>query len=121
FTSDMGYTAKEDKLDEFLAEEKKFENKEAFKEKTLPLVNVIDAGFVYTAIFLIIAGVLLRLFYIGRKVKPASIYDLTKENSFTLTIIQKKKKIDASSLYNELFSLYMMSVSYLHLIINEYN
>ena len=36
FTSAMGYTAKEDKLDEFLAEEKKFENKEAFKEKYFP-------------------------------------------------------------------------------------
>src|SRR5699024_1887240 len=121
FTSDMGYTAKEDKLDEFLEEEKKFENKEAFKEKILPLVNVIDAGFVYTAIFLIIAGVLLRLFYIGRKVKPASIYDLTKENSFTLTIIQKNKKVDARSLYAALFSLYQKCVCSLHLNKKEVN
>lgn len=121
FTSDMGYTAKEDKLDEFLAEEKKFENKEAFKEKTLPLVNVIDAGFVYIAIILIIAGVLIRLFYIGRKVKPASIYDLTKENSFTLTIIQKNKKVDPRFLYAALFSLYQKGVCSLHLNNKEVN
>lgn len=121
FSSNMGYTAKEDRLDEFLAEEEKFEKKESLKEKILPLVNVIDTGFVYIAIILIIAGVLLRLFYIGRKVNPASINNLTKENSFTLTIIQKNKKVNTRSLYAALFSLYQKGVCSLHLNSKEDN
>ena len=46
---------------------------------------------------------------------------MTKENSFALTIIQKKKKVDARALYAALFSLYQKGVCSLRLNNKEDN
>src|SRR5699024_12211746 len=83
--------------------------------------NVMNVGFCYTAIYVINDGDLLRQYYIGIKFKTESNYDLTKENSFTLTIIQKNKKVDSRSLYAALFSLYQKGVCSLHLNSKEDN
>lgn len=115
FSSNMPYTAKKDKLDKFLDEEKKLEKRMVLKEKALPIINVIDAGFAYLALLLIVAGIIIRLFYLSRRIKAASIHDLTLIDSFTLIFIQKNKKVNARFLYAALFSLHQKGILSLHL------
>lgn len=106
FLSAMDYTKSKSMLQNFLKQEKRYDQRYAINQKSLPLMDKANLIFYPILGIIILYGIFLWFRSFKARKTPVSMKKIKETDSLTLNVIHHQLQILPSSIYSALFSLY---------------